>query len=154
MESSFVQSPLPFNRLRPVSSSLPSNDMSEKKKVLKILILDDDISVSKSVALLIKVLGHMSIQCSDSNEALKLLSKEFFDLLIIDYRLEGPTGIEVVRNLRKNNIHMPIIMMSGFVKWINPTDVQELRINSVLTKPFGLDILDMALSTSSKKISV
>jgi signal transduction histidine kinase len=83
---------------------------------LKILVVDDDDVDRMAVRRALKSSGlEASVtEAEDANSALARLSKEHFDCTLLDYRMPGSDGLDVVRLAREKGILVPFIMLTGF----------------------------------------
>ncbi len=83
---------------------------------LKILVVDDDEIDRMAVRRALKATGlEASVtEASDATSALDRLSKEHFDCALLDYRMPGSDGLDVVRQARERGLHTPFIMLTGF----------------------------------------
>ena len=83
---------------------------------LKILVVDDDDVDRMAVRRALKASGlEASVtEAEDAGSALNRLSKEHFDCTLLDYRMPGSDGLDVVRQAREKGILVPFIMLTGF----------------------------------------
>jgi signal transduction histidine kinase/CheY-like chemotaxis protein len=83
---------------------------------LKILVVDDDDVDRMAVRRALKASGlEASVtEAEDASSALNRLSKEHFDCTLLDYRMPGSDGLDVVRQAREKGILVPFIMLTGF----------------------------------------
>lgn len=106
-----------------------------------ILIVEDDESLSKEIAEVLE--GYRSQVVTKASEAIVKLKNQKFDCILIDMKLDGGDGEQVIQYIRANkgfNRDSPIIIMSGRL------DDQIIKrvgkaVNGILTKPF--DIKDL-----------
>ena len=80
----------------------------------KILIVDDEAEVRSLLDDLLNKEGYLSKACADGEEALELLKKENFDAVLLDIKLTGISGLEVLKNIRDSYKKLPVIMITGF----------------------------------------
>ncbi len=80
----------------------------------KILIVDDEAEVRSLLDDLLKKEGYLSKACANGEEALELLKKENFDAVLLDIKLTGISGLEVLKNIRDSYKKLPVIMITGF----------------------------------------
>ena len=83
---------------------------------LKILVVDDDDVDRMAVRRALKASGlEASVtEAEDAAGALAKLSKEHFDCTLLDYRMPGSDGLDVVRAAREQGILVPFVMLTGF----------------------------------------
>lgn len=88
--------------------------MSDQR--MKILIVDDDDVDRMAVRRALKATGLdvLVTEAEDAEAALKRLEKEHFDCTLLDYRMPGSDGLDVVRRAREKGLMMPFIMLTGF----------------------------------------
>jgi len=117
---------------KPIVDNANSNPYSNA-----ILIVDDSIEIADELAELL-VFEHYNPTVASSGEiVLKMLSEgKKFDLFIIDKKMPGMSGIELIEKIRKINPTVPIILASGSIPLGDEKRVGELRINKFLKKPY------------------
>jgi signal transduction histidine kinase len=83
---------------------------------LKILVVDDDDVDRMAVRRALKASGLEATvtEAEDAAGALAKLSKEHFDCTLLDYRMPGSDGLDVVRAAREQGILVPFVMLTGF----------------------------------------
>jgi signal transduction histidine kinase len=86
------------------------------EKGLKILVVDDDDVDRMAVRRALKSSGLAAdvTEADNAESALARLSKEHFDCTLLDYRMPGSDGLDVVRKARDRGILVPFIMLTGF----------------------------------------
>ncbi len=107
----------------------------ESKK--KILIIDDDQSLR---SLLVEILSsYECLTAKDGEQGIKEARSKKFDLIITDFEMPGRTGIDVVREIRKNskNRETPVIITSGYPD-INLNELFQAGAQDFLPKPWEL----------------
>lgn len=83
---------------------------------LKILIVDDDDVDRMAVRRALKASGLdvFVTEAEDADSALAKLEREHFDCTLLDYRMPGSDGLDVVRRAREKGMMVPFIMLTGF----------------------------------------
>lgn len=120
--------------------------------VSQILAVDDDPQNHFLLRQILKSHSHRLICASSGDEAFQLLSKETFDLILLDILMPGMDGLEVCRLLkqRKDYQNIPVIFLTS----INETQelVQAFKAGAVdyITKPFSKDELTARVNTHLK----
>ena len=107
-----------------------------------ILYVEDNQSTALIVCELLKNCGYNVKQVSTGVEALDLVDEHKFDLLLVDYILEGDmTGLELVKTLRTrtHSIEFPILMLSGQECEQIKVDILRCGANDYLPKTAGRD---------------
>jgi two-component system copper resistance phosphate regulon response regulator CusR len=108
---------------------------------VKILVIEDDRTVGQYVKRGLEEHRYHADLVDDGMEGLRLASGGQYDLLVLDLRLPGMTGLEVLRTLRDRGNNVPILVLTAqdAVDW----KVQALRsgADDYVTKPFAFDEL-------------
>lgn len=80
----------------------------------KVLVVDDEAPVRDLLSDLLKREDCKVTVCATGEEALELLKKDTFDVVLLDIKLPGISGLEVLKNIRDANKNLPVIMITGF----------------------------------------
>lgn len=102
-----------------------------------VLIVDDEEAI---VSMLYKVLssnGISSDAAGNGEEALKMLEKNSYDLMLLDVNMPGMDGFEVVQTLRQKGNAIPIIIISGRQEDYDTLYGLDIGADDYITKPFN-----------------
>ena len=77
----------------------------------KILIVEDDQTISKLIAASLSISGYESVPCFDGNEAVHMVRNEEFDLILLDIMLPGLDGFQVMEKIRETG--KPVIFLTA-----------------------------------------
>ena len=102
----------------------------------KILIAEDDQNQADAVSDVLKREFHTLEIVTDGKEALDRLRLYHYDLAILDWQMPEYSGIEVVRQFRKNGGKAPVLMLTGMSSVTNKVDGLDSGADDYLTKPF------------------
>ncbi|MFA6129776.1 MAG: response regulator [Candidatus Omnitrophota bacterium] len=80
----------------------------------KVLVVDDEMPVRDLLNDLLKREEYKVTTCSTGEEALEMLKKDSFDIVLLDIKLPGISGLEVLKNIRDTDKCLPVIMITGF----------------------------------------
>jgi DNA-binding response OmpR family regulator len=108
---------------------------------LKILVIEDDRTVGQYVKRGLEEHRYHADLVDDGMEGLRLASGGQYDLLVLDLRLPGMTGLEVLRTLRDRGLNFPILVLTA--QDAVDFKVQALRAGAddYVTKPFAFEEL-------------
>lgn len=125
--------------------------MTTTPKGLRILFADDERSLQEFMRAELPRLGHEVTVCPDGRAALKALEKNTFDAAILDIRMPGLTGIEVLEKLKAHSPDTEVVMLTGHASL--ETAVEALRFGAFdyLTKPCKLTELEVLLRKLAEK---
>ncbi len=105
----------------------------------RLLLVEDDPALSELLEFRFKAEGYTVIVTADGDEALLLAAEEAPDLVVLDWMIEGTSGIEVCRRLRRDKAtaHVPIIMLTARETEDDRIRGLETGADDYLTKPFS-----------------
>ncbi len=109
-----------------------------------ILIVDDDETIRKTFAL---ILGktYRIYSAAEREEALARVRKSRVDLVIVDYRLPGGNGMELLAELRKAGYGGEAILISAHPDEIRIEDIHRYAIGQFFAKPLDLGVLNRSI---------
>ncbi|HWK23043.1 MAG TPA: response regulator [Ureibacillus sp.] len=112
-------------------------------KVKKILVVDDQ----KGIRLLLNEVfsreGYKVYQASNGVEALNIVKNESIDCVMLDMKIPGMNGIEILKNIRESNLQMPVFMMTAYEGEDMISEANRLGMTKYFRKPFNiLDVRD------------
>lgn len=113
----------------------------------KILLVDDEKLVLRSLQLMLEHLGYSVVACLSSDKALSRFAAdhESFDKILTDISLHGISGITLSERIRDTDPDIPIIWMTGDAAAIAPKLLDTLQISQLIEKPITLELFDRAL---------
>ncbi|MBE7491400.1 MAG: response regulator transcription factor [Planctomycetes bacterium] len=103
-----------------------------------VLVVEDDPSILRGLELNLQVEGYSVITSSDGEEGLKKALEHRPDVLLLDVMLPKLSGFDVCRQLRKQGLKMPIIMLTAKTQEIDKIMGLELGADDYVTKPFSV----------------
>jgi len=77
--------------------------------------VDDNTSGLAARKAVLDELGHKTRCVSTAADALELLANQKFDLVVTDYKMPKMDGLELIKRIRKQDLGVPIVLLSGFV---------------------------------------
>lgn len=111
----------------------------EKYKLTRILIVEDDASILLGLEKSLKFYGYDVVCARDGESGLRLATgKKSPDLIILDIMLPKLDGYQLCRQLRENEIGIPIIMLTVKEQEMDKVMGLELGADDYVTKPFSL----------------
>lgn len=104
----------------------------------KIMVIDDEEALVKLITYNLTKEGFSTMAAYEGNEAWKLILQEHPDLIILDLMLPGKDGMEICRDLRREKIKTPIIMLTARGDEIDRVLGLESGADDYVTKPFSV----------------
>lgn len=106
-----------------------------------ILLVDDDAELLRSFRMILRKAG-CSVQTSANGKgAIRAVRQSKFEVAIVDIKLPDIMGDEVVRQMRKIDEAMVVILITGYPSLQHCIDAIDLGIQEILLKPVGADEL-------------
>lgn len=105
---------------------------------MKILLLEDDYLYKISVKEFLEEIGFNVDDFEYGDDALDAVFENSYDLLLLDVRVPGMDGFELVKTLRENSIKTPVIILTSLTDIDDLSRGYELGCNDYLRKPFDL----------------
>jgi DNA-binding NtrC family response regulator len=104
-----------------------------------ILVVDDDEGVRENLAELFEHVGYAVVTAGSAPDAIEKLSASNVDLLLTDYRMPGPNGVELIESARRVKPRLKAILMTSFGD--SYTEIESVRRGAVgyVNKPFEAD---------------
>src|ERR671939_199972 len=118
---------------------------------LRILFADDEKSLQEFMRSELPRLGHEVTVCPDGKAALKALEKTIFDAAVLDLRMPGMTGIEVLEHLKTVSPDTEAIVMTGHASTDTAIAAMRLGAFDYITKPRKLAEIEAILSKVAEK---
>ena len=109
----------------------------------KILIVDDQ----KGIRLLLNEVfsreGYKVYQAPNGVEALNIIDKETIDCVMLDMKIPGMNGLEILKRIREKDIQIPVFMMTAFEGEEILNEANQYGMTKYFRKPFNiLDVRD------------
>ncbi len=118
----------------------------------RIIVIDDDRNVLESLASYLGRMGHEVVEASHGKEAMRALEESEVDLVITDINMPEMDGIEVINELRRSGIDVPVVALSGggrlWDKEFLLANAKMLGAVSTIAKPFELNDISEAVEAA------
>ena len=116
-----------------------------------ILVVDDDVSVCRLLKKILERDGYACQMAENTEAALSKIASQTFDLVISDINMPGKSGIELLKEIKKNYPNMPTLMISG-VKDVNTSDSAiSLGAYDYILKPFQKNQVLISVKNSLRR---
>lgn len=108
-----------------------------------ILLVDDEPAITQGIAYYLEREGYVVQTAETGNEALSKISRERFDLIVLDLMLPDINGLEITRRLKQNQatVDIPIVMLTAKGEDVDIVIGLELNAEDYITKPFSARVL-------------
>jgi CheY-like chemotaxis protein len=110
---------------------------------LKVLVVDDNQHMRKLVVTILQAFGVSQItEAADGERAWALVREHNPDVIVLDWMMEGMSGLEVVKLVRTSsqspNPFVPIIMLTGYAQLDHVRQARDAGVNEFLAKPVSV----------------
>ena len=123
----------------------------EGRDLMKLLVVEDDKTVGQYVKRGLEEQQYLADWVGDGAEALRLMTATAYDLIILDLRLPGMTGLEVLRTLRDRGLTMPVLVLTAQDSVEFKVDALRAGADDYVTKPFAFDELLARIEAISRR---
>ena len=109
----------------------------------KILVVDDDVTVTRLLEMLLSMEGHQPTTINDSNETLSMAAQLHPDLITLDLMMPGLTGFDLCELLHNDPMfaNTPILIISARDDTESMDKAYQAGARGYITKPFGVETL-------------
>jgi two-component system response regulator GlrR len=107
----------------------------------KILVVDDDNNILRVIKLRLEAEGYQVTTAGKAKVALELANDDVFDFALVDLKLNGTNGIQLMENLHQLYPEMPVIILTAYGTIESAVEAMRKGAYSYLTKPFNYDEL-------------
>lgn len=80
---------------------------------MRLLVADDEVNLAKALQAVLEDVGYNCDVCFDGNSAIRLISQEIYDGLILDIMMPEKNGYEVLNQIRKQKNDIPVLLLSA-----------------------------------------
>jgi DNA-binding NtrC family response regulator len=108
----------------------------------RVLVVDDEPAVRHGIAQVLSRQGLVVETAADGQQALEILSRQLFGIVLLDIRMPGLDGMEVLRRLRLDYPEIVVIMITAYPTIENAVESMKLGALDYLVKPFRIDELE------------
>lgn len=106
-----------------------------------ILVVEDEEKILRLLEIELEYEGYEVTKAEDGLEALEIYRSRNWDLILLDVMLPGISGIEVLRRIRANDAHTPVILLTAKSSVEDKVSGLDLGANDYITKPFQIEEL-------------
>ncbi|MGL5348437.1 MAG: response regulator transcription factor [Peptostreptococcaceae bacterium] len=107
---------------------------------MRILVIEDNTQILDSIYN--ELSNHFEVEkCSDGEEALYIVERDIYDLIVLDLMLPNVDGLDILRDIRKKENHTPVLILTAKEELDDKVEAFNLGANDYLTKPFYMEEL-------------
>ena len=122
--------------------------------MFKILVVEDDKDLNKTVCSFLNHSGYEATGCLNANEAYDALYETVFDLIVSDIMMPGVDGFEFAGNVRKLNEDIPILFMTARDDMASKQRGFRIGVDDYMVKPIDLDELFLRIGALLRRAKI
>ncbi|NJP37362.1 response regulator [Alkalicoccus luteus] len=107
----------------------------------KLLVVDDQIGIRLLLKEVLEKDGYETFEASNGQAALDMIQSEKPDLVLLDMKIPGMDGIEILREMRARSIPTEVFMMTAYGEMELMREAADLGASQQFSKPFDIDIV-------------
>ncbi len=121
----------------------------------RILVVEDEAPIREMLCFVLEQKGYEAIEASDFEMALDKLAEPFPDLILLDWMLPGGTGIQLIKQLKQDEItrQIPVVMLTARGEEEDKIRGLEVGADDYITKPFSPKELMARLKAVMRRVS-
>jgi PAS domain S-box-containing protein len=126
--------------------------MIKKGREARILVIDDEGSVSSVLARILSQGNHQVTVAENGKEGIQLFKEKEFDIVLTDLGMPGMSGWEVCKAIKKMSPRTPVGMVTGWGMKLSQKEREENKVDFLISKPFDFtQILKVVAETMESK---
>jgi signal transduction histidine kinase len=129
--------------------------MTTETKNKLIMVVDDDVLMQKSLAMLLRNLGYRVITAGNGRECLQMYRENNPDLMLLDLLMPEMDGLDVLEEIREDLEEFPVIIISGAGSLADAIKTLKLGVWDYMIKPIkDVFVLDLAMKRAFERTSL
>ncbi len=118
----------------------------------KILIVDDDNAYLNVLQKIFSKMEYEAEFAGSSKEALEILKKESFPLIITDLEMPGLDGVELCKQIKEIDSKSIVYALSGYITEYDTENLEKSGFDGYLSKPIKIEVLQQAIEGAFDKL--
>ena len=121
------------------------------KESVEVMVLDDEAIVGERLKDFLEDKGLAVEAFTDSQQAIERIKEKTFDVVVSDYKMEGPTGFDVLRFINEQSPQTQVIIISAYATIERLRESQALTAFEFVNKPFQMNDLYKIVSKAARR---
>ena len=121
------------------------------KNLSQILVIDDEAHNREALSLLLGQAGYQVVAAESGEEALNILSKTPFEVIITDLFLPGASGIDILKQVKEDSPYTNVILITGNASAESAVEAMKEGAFDYVTKPFNFEKLKIIVAKALEK---
>ena len=120
---------------------------------IRVLYVEDDLAINRMCSFLLRKVFAEVVTATDGEEALALIDRHVPDLLVTDVRMPVMDGLSLIRRMRDNGCHIPVIITSAAHDRGILEQAASLGVKACFDKPFNFEGLSQEIISVLQPVS-
>ena len=121
-------------------------DIFDRIKNMKILLVDDDEWIRDSLSLFFEAEGCNLLTLETAEEAMEVVNKQAYDIVISDYKLPGMDGLEFLRRVKEKQPNDFEILITAYANREICEEAKMVGVRDIIPKPFTSEDVETSLA--------
>jgi two-component system response regulator HydG len=118
-------------------------------ELLSLLIVDDERPLREACREVARALGFDAQTADEVGATLRALEQRTFDIVLLDLRLPGASGLDLLQEIKQRRPETQVILMTGYGSVASAVQAMKMGAYDYVTKPFNLDELKLLLQRAA-----
>ncbi|MCK4838484.1 MAG: diguanylate cyclase [Desulfobulbaceae bacterium] len=111
-----------------------------------LLVVDDDHDTLELLAICVKSFGFDCVKANDGLEAMGIMEKQSFSIVITDMMMPGVGGLDLLKHIKGHYPRTSVVVVTGYTGTFSYVDVIKAGASDFIVKPFNFDELEAKLN--------
>lgn len=129
-------------------------ETTHETELLNLLVVDDESAVRESCREVAESLGFVTYAAKSSHEVIHILDTAAVDVVLLDIRIPGSNGIDVLREIKRRRPEAVVVIMTGFATVHSAVQAMKAGAYDYISKPFTFDELRLVLDRVSAQLKL
>src|ERR1700682_3141044 len=117
----------------------------DRKRIMDILLIDDEDSLRRSLRTTLETMGHAAVEADSGEQALRLLQFQRFDAAFLDLRLGRESGMDLLPVLLREAPDLAVVVITAYATIASSVEAMRCGAFDYLAKPFTPDQVRVTL---------
>ena len=118
---------------------------------MRILLIEDDLDICQAIEVQLNKEGYTTDICTNGEDALFYVIHTSYDAIVLDRLLPGSDGLTIIKEIRQNNIHTPVIMATAMSQISDRIDGLDNGADDYIVKPYDVQELSARIRALTRR---
>ena len=128
--------------------------MLKTDEVIQILVVDDEQNIRDGSERVLKRVGYEVLKASTGSEALDLMAEQHIPIILLDLKMPGMDGMDVLKRIRQLDESILVIVITGFATVETAIEAMKLGAYDFIPKPFEPEQLRIVVNRAAEKLQL